>query len=121
MDKVLEIPILSPGSAESSYMSCSNLGAVTVFFLAQLSCIMYVIMQTIMKNLLLTESISVCEISFVRTASTLIISVPFVWVFKASLKVEKDLMIPLLVRCLSGSLAFIAVTKTISMIPLTIF
>ena len=74
-----------------------------------------------MKDLQLTEEISVCEISFVRTAATFTLSVPFIWVFNTSLKVEKELVIPLLVRCLSGSLAFIAVTKTISMIPLTIF
>ena len=34
---------------------------------------------------------------------------------------EKDFRIPLFSRCLAGVLAFFAVSKTVSMIPLTLF
>jgi len=73
-----------------------------------------------MKHLLLTESISVCEISFFRSTISLIFAVPLVLAFKKSLVVERDLILPLLNRCLCGVVAFIMLTKIVSMIPLTI-
>lgn len=97
------------------------MNVIAAFVLAQLLALLYTSLQALSKDLQLSESISVCEINLVLTAFIAIVSPLLPLAYKKSYKVEREQVLPLLFRCLAGSLSFILVTKAVSMIPLTIF
>ena len=63
------------------------------------------------------------EITFVRTGATFLASILLVFAcgqnpFK---ELKRDLVTPLIMRCLAGSCTFILVTKSVHLLPLTVF
>lgn len=79
-------------------------------------------MQAMLKDAQQSTAVTVCEISFIRTLFALFASIIFLLVSRQKpLQIEKDLVIPLIIRSMIGAVAFIITIKTISMIPLTVF
>ena len=83
----------------------------------------YVAFQTIFKELQQNQGVSLVEITFLRTGATFLASILLVIICgRNPLKeVKRDYVIPLAARCLAGSCTFILVTKTVHLLPLTIF
>ena len=101
----------------------SQLSIVSVFFLAQFACLLYVTMQATFKDLQLRYDVTVAEIALMRSSYSLIFTLILVCICgkNPTKEVRRDQIVPLIVRCLSGTTAFIVVTMTVKMIPLTIF
>lgn len=80
-------------------------------------------MQALLKDMQLRSDIKVCEITFIRTSLAMFGSIIVLLAFRHNpiTEVRRELALPLFVRCLSGSLAFICVTKTLNYLPLTLF
>ena len=101
----------------------SNLSIYVVFVMAQVACILYCGLQACMKELQVHHGLRVYELSFFRTAATFVVSLVAALCLRQNplRDVPSDLRMPLLIRCLCGSMAFIAVAATVKLIPLTIF
>ena len=80
-------------------------------------------MQAGFKDAQNTYGASVAEISLLRTVCSVLISLPVLALcgHNPLKSVERDLAGLLVIRCLSGALAFILVITAVKLIPLTIF
>ena len=110
-------------SSDPQQNTSSNLSVVSVLMMAQVACLLYICLQGLVKDLQLTHGMSVVEITFLRTCTTLVGACALIAIFKKNpfTEVSRKDLAPLLFRSLSGSCAFIVVTKAVRYLPLTIF
>ena len=96
---------------------------MTVFGMAQVTSILYILFQAGIKDAQSRCGVRVFEISFARSILTILSASVCVFVsgqnpFRA---VTRDLVWPLAIRCVAGALAFITVTTALPLLPLILF
>ena len=91
--------------------------------MSQISCLLYICLQGLFKDLQLTFGMSIVEITFLRTATTLVGACILIAIFKKNpfTEVDRGDLVPLLFRSLASSCASIIVPKAVLYLPITIF
>ena len=101
----------------------ANLSLLTVFGLAQITCLLYVVVKALYKDMQLRHGATVCEISFISSVFLLVATSLCLRIFKQNpiKAIPRDLVIPLVARSALSTTAYIVVTKIVDLVPLTVF
>ena len=101
----------------------SQLKVLTVLGMAQVTSALYIIMQASIKDTQNRFGVSVAEISFARAFCCFFFSLICLFIYRQNplTTVKRDLVIPLIIRCVMGTMTFFLVTKAVTLLPLTIF
>ena len=100
----------------------SQLSVWSVFGLIQITSVIFILMQALLKDAQEVSDITVSEISFIRTVFALIASIVVLCFTRENpFRVRRDLMAPLALRSFMGSAASITIVKSVEQVPLTVF